>query len=225
MEWFIIAAVAAVVALGVVGAAIVRNRRNRHDNVTRTPQSTPPTRSSSPARPAAPKRDLDRPGRSVRYDRFMEADQESRHFMLDEDGSPTGFLQLHDDQLVIETAGGFIRPGSRHLNRFGIHMFEVQVTPRHRDGTRAGDFSPGQTVLLVREPDHPDDPSAVAVLSTDGHKAGYVDPVNASRLARRIDDGEVIVALSTKGSEPGLAETPHIIAGDALVIDHLTRKL
>jgi hypothetical protein len=52
--------------------------------------------------------------------------------------------------------------------------------------------SPGRPARLVREPDNPRDPLAVAVWSAAGTpwRLGYLDRAVAARLAPRLDDGQ-----------------------------------
>jgi hypothetical protein len=54
---------------------------------------------------------------------------------------------------------------------------------------------PGRPARLVREPDNPRDPLAVAVWAAEGTpwRLGYLDRSVAARLAPRIDDGQRFV--------------------------------
>jgi len=63
---------------------------------------------------------------------------------------------------------------------------------------RSAVLEPGTPVLLVREPDNPADPLAVAVWLTESGRPrwrlGYLDRTVASRIAPRIDAGAELVA-------------------------------
>lgn len=73
-------------------------------------------------------------------------------------------------------------------------MFRTPVRGHAFAGRPPGghEVSPGRPARLVREPDNPRDPLAVAVWSAGGApwRLGYLDRTVAARLAPRIDDGQ-----------------------------------
>ena len=85
---------------------------------------------------------------------------------------------------------------------------------------RAGDLAPGAEVRLVPEPDNPHDSQAVAVFDRTGrYRAGYVNKQKARAYLKRLAAGEELVAISLRGSGPGvdtgvvciLAATPDVL--------------
>ena len=72
------------------------------------------------------------------------------------------------------------------------------VGTQHQKGVFAAMFAadPGSLVDLVREPDNPYDPNAVAV-HVEGVKCGYVPRAQAKRLAADMDVGRKVTATLT----------------------------
>ena len=66
----------------------------------------------------------------------------------------------------------------------------------------------GETVLLVRDPYNPYDPSAVKVLRQNGHQIGFLDRYLAAELSSQLDHKsepvKAIVLEITGGYYPGL---------------------
>ena len=64
---------------------------------------------------------------------------------------------------------------------------------RNADGTsRQAELAscrPGDAVALVREPDNPRDPMAIALISARGVQLGYIRREDARWLAQEMDDG------------------------------------
>lgn len=78
---------------------------------------------------------------------------------------------------------------------------------------------------LVREPDNKHDPNAIAIYAEGArNKAGYVPAARAKTLARLLDGGTDLVAISVRGSGHGTDGTvPHILICDRKLFDHLNR--
>jgi hypothetical protein len=78
-------------------------------------------------------------------------------------------------------------------------------------------------VKLVREPDCEADPNAVAVYDATGrHLAAYVNKQKARMLAKVIDAGEPIEAISVRGTRSGVpCDQIAIIAARPDVIRYL----
>jgi single-stranded-DNA-specific exonuclease len=97
---------------------------------------------------------------------------------------------LGDGALGLEEAGAF------HTKVAGV-TFEGRQTIIQS-------LSPGQPLVLQREPSNPHDPHAVKVLKDDGQQVGYLSARVAARLAPTIDSGvrySANVAQITGGGE------------------------
>jgi hypothetical protein len=106
-------------------------------------------------------------------------------------------------QLCEDATGLLVGPGDSRLPRAGVYVSQLRGQAFHRLGCTAGDFSPGAPVRLVREPDNEFDPDAVAVYDATGrHLAAYVNNQKARILARLIDSGEPLEAVSIRGTGP-----------------------
>ena len=78
---------------------------------------------------------------------------------------------------------------------------------------------------LEREPDNPHDSNAIAVYA-GRTKAGYVNKQTAARLARVMDAGLDILAISTRGARAGMdSNVPQILAGERRVMERLRREV
>jgi hypothetical protein len=123
-------------------------------------------------------------------------------------------------QLCEDPTGLLVGPGDSRLPRAGVYVSQLRGQAFHRLGCTAGDFSPGAPVRLVREPDNEFDPDAVAVYDVTGrHLAAYVNNQKARILARLIDSGEPVEAVSIRGTGAGrpcdqvavLAASPRVL--------------
>jgi hypothetical protein len=63
-------------------------------------------------------------------------------------------------------------------------------------------FLPGDFLSLVREPENPSDPSAIAVHDSCGQRLGYLTPQQSAFLSRIVDS----LPISVVGKVPHLAE-------------------
>ena len=90
---------------------------------------------------------------------------------------------------------------------------------------KAGRFTPGSSVRLVREADNAHDPNAIAVYAESGRsKAGYVPASQAKRLAPLMDSGVELAAVSTRGAGSSREVTvPQILVCERRLFDHLRR--
>ena len=143
------------------------------------------------------------------------------------DGYPDAWLERVRDRLLVVTPAGWVNPKSRTAaSRAGLWSLTVRGTSYHESAARRGDFRPGTPVRLVREPGNPHDPNAIAVYAERGRdRAGYVARGYAKRLARLLDSGADIVAVSTRGGGPGSDDvTPQILAAERGLWEHLNRE-
>jgi hypothetical protein len=72
------------------------------------------------------------------------------------------------DRLLFVTPDGWVNPKSRTAHRYGLHSFQLRGTSHCAAALRTGRFTPGAPVRLVREPDNPHDPNAIAVYAETG---------------------------------------------------------
>lgn len=162
---------------------------------------------------------------------FISRGREIEVFALGPDGMPTGHLAAQKDRLVIvpddAAPGEAVNPKSTRAHSLGIYSFSIAGTSYHDAAVRRGDFRPVRPVRLEREPRNEHDPNAVAVYAEGAKsKAGYVNRQNAARLARLIDAGEDIAAISIRGAGPGAdGAVPVILAARREVLRHLMRTL
>ncbi|GAB2496702.1 hypothetical protein GCM10027063_39700 [Promicromonospora xylanilytica] len=165
--------------------------------------------------------------RSVRRSEFLSREDEERSFVVGPDGMPSGKLKRIGDRLVIVTddGAGIVNPRSARIHSLGIYCFGLRGSSYQGSAIKRGDYRPGETVQLVREPDNEHDPNAVAVHATGAAKrGGYVNKMNAKRIASRLDRGEELSAISVRGDRPGKEELrPVILVASPPVLAHLRR--
>ena len=143
------------------------------------------------------------------------ADQRDRFQLVD--GFPPFRLVRYRDsyeedvlRLCEDSTGQLVAPKNRYLPNVGIYVSQVRGEKYYEVGCRDGDFSPGVSVSILREPNNPYDTNAVAVLDGSGlHRGGYIDKMKARRLARLLDAGEPLEAISIRGTPAG-QECPQI---------------
>lgn len=119
-----------------------------------------------------------------------------------------------------------VNPKSTYSHQVGIYSFTVRGSGHYAQAAKAGDFKPGATIRLEREPENQYDPNAVSIYAERGRKpSGYVNKLNAKRLAKLMDQGDEIVAISTRGGGPGNDEyVPQILVCERRVMEHLCRE-
>ena len=156
---------------------------------------------------------------------FMDPDTEARALAPSSAGLPDVRLRRERDRLVVVTPLGWVNPRSRTSYRAGLHSFVVAGTAHHEAAVKAGRFSPGTPVRLVREPTNVYDPNAIAVYAETGRRpAGYVPKGRAKRLAAMLDAGTDVVAISMRGSGTGSdGVAPVVLVCDREMYQHLTR--
>lgn len=178
--------------------------------------------------PMDPKQRIER-AKSLGYvarDEYLSPDDEALALRPTADGFPDAWLDSVRDRLLVVTPRGWVNPKSRTAaSRAGLWSFAIRGTAHHQAAATRGDFRPGQLVGLVREPDNPHDPNAIAVYANEGTApAGYVPRGYAKRLSKLLDSGVGMVAVSTRGSGPRHDEpTPHVLAVERDLWDHLNR--
>lgn len=120
------------------------------------------------------------------------------------------------------TTGKFVAVGNRHLAKLGIWTANVRGIDYHTADVRATDTTPGNTLAIAREPENPHDRNAVAVLA-EGRLLGYFDKQMAANLAKLIDAGATLEAISLAGSRRGKNDSRiQVLAADPALVRHLT---
>jgi hypothetical protein len=157
---------------------------------------------------------------------FMPPDVELRALALDAEGLPNARLERVRDRLLVVTALGWVNPRSRTSYRAGLHSVTLRGSSYHAAAVKAGRFTPGSRVRLEREPDNEHDPNAIAIYAGRArNRAGYVPRGHAKRLAKLIDAGRELVAVSTRGSGAGSDTiTPVVLICERPLFEHLTRE-
>lgn len=165
--------------------------------------------------------------RSLRRSEFLSREDEERSFAMGPDGMPSGKLKHIGDRLVIVTddGAGIVNPRSARIHSLGIYCFGLRGSSYQGSAIKRGDYRPGETVQLVREPHNEHDPNAVAVHATGAAKrGGYVNKMNAKRIASRLDQGEELSAISVRGDRAGKEELrPVVLVASPSVLAHLRR--
>ena len=162
----------------------------------------------------------------VHRSEYLSPEEEKARVTLNSDGLPTARLTRERDRLLLKTdSGGWVNPKSTQTYRLGIYSFQIRGTSHYEAAVKAGRFTPGAPVRLVREPDNPHDPNAVAVYAEKGRSvAGYINKANAARVARLMDSGIEMVAVSMRGGAAGKdATVPHILVCERRIMEHLLR--
>lgn len=160
---------------------------------------------------------------------YVPRDSDHSRF-LSADGMPSLRLIHYRDQggeqvlrLCEDSTGLLVGPTDMRLPRVGIFVSQLRGEAHHQQDCRAGDFRPGQTVRLVREPANPYDANAIAVYDSTGkHMAAYVNKQKARSLSKLIDTGRDVVGVSIRGTDAGVpCDQVAIIAADPAVLRHL----
>lgn len=109
------------------------------------------------------------------------------------------------------------------MPRAGIYVSQLRGEAHHEAECRAGNFHPGEPVRLVREPENPYDRNAVAVYDATGqYLAAYVNKQKARTLAKLIDSGTEIEAISIRGTRSGVGcDQVAVLAASPGVLRHL----
>jgi len=144
---------------------------------------------------------------------YLPREREAEVIEVDEGGAVNLRLERVRDLLVLATPSGeWINPYSPALHRLGITIFKLRGVSHYEVAVKAGDFSPGASVRLVREPDNQHDPNAIAVNAADGTgPAGYVNKQNVARLTKRLNRSEQLDAIAIRGAPSGQDGVPIMV--------------
>jgi len=209
---------------GVVGASKPKPTASPPTAV-KSPTLTPRSGTQYVAKNLAhlPAPSLSLPGSSI----YLSSDRWDELLVSDAAGMPALYLQLHKGRLWLTepTTGLLVSVGNRHLRRMGIWSVNVRGLEYHKATVRAGDFRPGSTLRLVREPSNAHDKNAVAVCSVSSDDPiGYFNKGMAAGLAKVLDSGASIDAISVTGDGAGKTGKVEVVAASPLILRHLLRK-
>jgi hypothetical protein len=138
---------------------------------------------------------------------YVARDTEARHLVRDPSGSLALRLVDAGDRLAIWSPlddGALINPKSPGLRALGLVVTYARGSEHYASAFRTADLRKGQPVELHREPDNPHDRNAIALHAPGARKPfGYVQRGRAPGLARRLDAGEQLAAVSLRGPGRG----------------------
>jgi hypothetical protein len=138
---------------------------------------------------------------------YVAKKNEGRYLSRRADGLPNLYLADAGDRLAIWSPiadGGLINPKGPGVRHFGLYASYARGADHYRSAYRAADLSKGKWIDLVREPDNPHDKNAVA-MCVPGSRVpfAYVQRGRALAVARRMDAGEDMAAVSLRGPGRG----------------------
>lgn len=165
--------------------------------------------------------DTDRPPHA---DDFLPTEHQLDGVVVDEDGHTNLRLVKYRGRMVIKTPNGLlpVSAGSQ-LRTLGIYTFRPRGVGHYEKAAKAADTTTLMPAMLVREPDNPHDPNAVAVRPLGGEIIGYVNKQTAAWLSKRLDAGEDYSAMFLNGSLSGADGTPDVLVAPSAVLDSMLR--
>lgn len=153
--------------------------------------------------------------RVVRREDFVLKENEDRYLRRKTDGLPNFYLADAGDRLVVWSpvdGGGLINPKGPGLRQFGLLASHARGANHYRSVYRAADLSKGRWIDLVRELDNPHDKNAVAMCAPGSRAVfAYVQRGRAPAVARRIDAGEDMAAVSMRGPGAGRGDDSTLV--------------
>lgn len=151
--------------------------------------------------------EADVPQRVIWREDYAPKDDEDRYLTRRADGTPNLYLADAGDRLAIWSpvdGGALINPKGPGIRRLGLYASQARGTDHYRSAYQAADVRKGQWIDLVREPDNPHDPNAVAMCAPGSRVAfAYVQRGRAPAVAKRMDAGEQMAAVSMRGPGHG----------------------
>jgi len=143
---------------------------------------------------------------------YLSTERQAELLVPRADGLPPLHLVRHAGALWLaeDTTGKLINVDNRYLRRLGIFGVKVRGTRYYTGRARLG------PAALVREPDNPHDPNAVAI-HVGGEMLGHYNKGMARSLAKRLDAGEPLQAavISTDPAK--------VISAPSDILRHLYR--
>lgn len=171
-----------------------------------------------------------KPGRDDAVTRadFVPKETETAYLTRNGAGRPNIKLVDTGDRLSIwspEGAGAFINPKGPGIRHFGLYASYATGADYYERTFRSADVSMGAWVDLVRDPDNEHDRNAVAICPPGSSQPfAYVQKARAAAIARRMDQGEDMAAISLRGPGPGSThETAFLLIGSRSDLEAMTR--
>lgn len=161
----------------------------------------------------------------IQRSEYLSPEDEARYVTAGDDGKPNLRLVRKRGQLVLTVPEGMVSFRSRALPKLGIYAFRARGVSFHDEAVTTAGLSAGAKVRLVREPDNPHDPNAVALHAGDAAEPfGYVNTQNAARISRVLDVGGLLAAITLNGSTKGAAGDPvTVLVATPELLAHLRR--
>lgn len=157
---------------------------------------------------------------------FMPPEAEKVAVQEDATGKINLRLQQQGNRWCLVVPEGMVNFRSRNLYRFGIHVFNPRGTAYYKQAYDRLSVRPGQAIVLRPEPENEHDPNAVALHATKTRaRFGYVNKLNAKRIAARLEAGEDLVAISLCTKTDPEAPRPFILVTDQARLDELSEDL
>ncbi|WP_372967250.1 HIRAN domain-containing protein [Microbacterium sp.] len=145
---------------------------------------------------------------------YLPTERQAELLVPRADGLPPLHLVRHVGALWLaeDTTGKLINVDNRYLRRLGIFGVKVRGTHYYTGRAKLG------PAALVREPDNPHDPNAVAI-HVGGEMLGHYNKGTARSLAKRLDAGEPLqaVVISTDPAK--------VISAPSDILRHLYRTV
>jgi hypothetical protein len=147
------------------------------------------------------------PRRVVWRDDYVPKEDKGRYLSRKADGLPNLYLADAGDRLVIWSpvdGGGLINPKGPGLRHLGLYASYARGANHYRSAYRAADLRKGKWIDLVPEPQNPHDKNAGAMCAPGSRVAfAYAQRGRAPAVARRIDAGQDMAAVSMRGPGEG----------------------
>jgi len=147
----------------------------------------------------------------------VEVSREDRYWYPD----GGGVVWLAGYQLIDPESGSFLGRDDPQLAGRGLTVCGVAGAGQHHAAALQSDFAqPGRPLTLLRDPDNPHDPNAIAV-HAGGERVGWVPRELAAELAPELDAGRrwsAVVLREQRASprDPRTGLTMLLAAGEAI---------
>lgn len=150
---------------------------------------------------------------SLPRSRLLSKAAEAATVRVDEAGLPNVHLVEVNSQLALAVPDGrLVDRKATSLYRYDLFLVAVRGTGHYVDANLQATTTAGTVLGLRRDPDNAHDSNALAVIDpVTGSQLGWVNKLNASRLAKRLDGGEEFRVLSLCGSPKGKVGDPLVI--------------
>ena len=158
--------------------------------------------------------------------RLLSRAAEAEAVQIDESGHPNLHLVAVNGQLALAVPNGrLVDRKANSAYRHDVFLIGVRGTSYYEAANLSTETSAGTQLGLRRDPDNEHDKNAIAVVDQGtGEQLGWVNKLNAKRLAKRLDSGEELVVLSLCGSPIGKnGDTLVVLVTRPDILTHLQR--